>query len=892
MREVYAGQTGITDAGWSVSGPGGGGAARGPGLRSNNGNDGSGIMNNSNENSGMGNTNGVDGHLRGSISGSPGSRYVGENAGGPSQAGKYDDARIKKLLNVFIHDFLIKSELKETAQLFEREASLIGKDKMISASHDVPEGFLYEWWQIFWDVFNARTHRGGSEVARTYFEMQLQRQRQEHTYRGVTMHVARFQQTAEQKGYYQHEILDPMELASVASYGAQSQFNPGGPVPSTVGPSAPAGQAAGSGTNAGTGVPAGSAMPSSATSSTFPGYSSEYPAMQGIMSNNHPSLQTQQQQQQFQAFYNSVHGIPNSGYYASPVNPYVNQPPQQPLGYNMGTNNMTNPVHLKNNNGRPAGTGTGAGNGSGNGPNTFNSNSTDSNNVSTNKANAHLGNSKNGRGANNNSSESLGNNDHLAGNSAPAYATNMAAPNHIPNSMQGQHPSFTKNASFSQQLGSIPTYINMNIPNSAPVIPTQKNGQVPVNSNNQNPLIQQGVHPNAPNYSNQIPNTSGVNNISMNNMNNIRGSNMMGINQGANPSFEMSSMDGLYNYQKELLMLEKENKKVLSIAKDGPHSSGSTPHSFTLSNSTNINGKKNSNAMLPPNSSQIASPQNQSPLNGGGASNAGTNNTIPKKRKYTKRSTESKKSQSEPNTPNISALTPGSANGRNANMTSSLNTTSEHYSNNNSPRIKIQKNSSTTDSHSPLTLTTEASVEQNKGSTSSKRSQKSSNTSKQGSTSSNPGSVLASASILSSNKSKKATSKKTPINAATPQNAEDHGSGTTSSKDPGSNNSIGLLPHNVLTDPTPHTDFDPMSIDPALSASSAFEFGDDDDSMLGILDNGAFGKKGDSFPNSHNQKQVKDEKNNEKTKGEQSGFNLDFLDPSNGYNDFNFLNWQ
>ena len=574
------------------------------------------------------------------------------------------------------------------------------------------------------------------------------------------------------------------------------------------------------------------------------------------------------------------------------MNPYVNQPPQQPLGYNMGANNMTNPVHLKNNNGRPAGTGTGAGNGSGNGPNTFNSNSTDSNNGNTNKANAHLGNSKNGRGPNNNSSESLGNNDHLAGNSAPAYATNMAAPNHIPNSMQGQHPSFTKNASFSQQLGSIPTYINMNIPNSAPVMPTQKNGQVPVNSNNQNPLIQQGVHPNAPNYSNQIPNTSGVNNISMNNMNNIRGSNMMGINQGANPSFEMSSMDGLYNYQKELLMLEKENKKVLSIAKDGPHSSGSTPHSFTLSNSTNINGKKNSNAMLPPNSSQIASPQNQSPLNGGGASNAGTNNTIPKKRKYTKRSKESKKSQSEPNTPNISALTPGSANGRNANMTSSLNTTNEHYSNNNSPRIKIQKNSSTTDSHSPLTLTTEASVEQNKGSTSSKRSQKSSNASKQGSTSSNPGSVLASASILSSNKSKKATSKKTPINAATPQNAEDHGSGTTSSKDPGSNNSIGLLPHNVLTDPTPHTDFDPMSIDPALSASSAFEFGDDDDSMLGILDNGAFGKKGDSFPNSHNQKQVKDEKNNEKTKGEQSGFNLDFLDPSNGYNDFKFLNWQ
>ena len=101
------------------------------------------------------------------------------------------------------------------------------------------------------------------------------------------------------------------------------------------------------------------------------------------------------------------------------------------------------------------------------------------------------------------------------------------------------------------------------------------------------------------------------------------------------------------------------------------------------------------------------------------------------------------------------------------------------------------------------------------------------------------------------------------------------------------------LSHNVLTDPTPHTDFDPMSIDPALSASSAFEFGDDEDLMLGTLENGSFQKKGESYTSSSNiSKFTKDEKSNDKIKLDQSGFNLDFLDQTNNYNDFNFLNWQ
>ena len=32
------------------------------------------------------------------------------------------------------------------------------------------EGFLYEWWTVFWDVFRAKGDRAGSQAARNYVE--------------------------------------------------------------------------------------------------------------------------------------------------------------------------------------------------------------------------------------------------------------------------------------------------------------------------------------------------------------------------------------------------------------------------------------------------------------------------------------------------------------------------------------------------------------------------------------------------------------------------------------------------------------------------------------------------------------------------------------------------
>jgi len=113
----------------------------------------------------------------------------------------------KQLLNAYVYDFLIKSSLPQTASTFIKEADVPtdnSNNKTIKTppqrellplaiSMDAPQGFLYEWWQIFWDVFNARTHRGGSENAQHYYHLQLVRQRKEHALHSSTFHAAHAQ---------------------------------------------------------------------------------------------------------------------------------------------------------------------------------------------------------------------------------------------------------------------------------------------------------------------------------------------------------------------------------------------------------------------------------------------------------------------------------------------------------------------------------------------------------------------------------------------------------------------------------------------------------------------------------------------------------------------------
>lgn len=86
-----------------------------------------------------------------------------------------------KMLDVYIHDYLVKRDLKATAQAFQAE----GKVSSDPVAIDAPGGFLFEWWSVFWDIFIARTNEKHSDVAASYIETQLikareQQQHQQH----------------------------------------------------------------------------------------------------------------------------------------------------------------------------------------------------------------------------------------------------------------------------------------------------------------------------------------------------------------------------------------------------------------------------------------------------------------------------------------------------------------------------------------------------------------------------------------------------------------------------------------------------------------------------------------------------------------------------------------
>ncbi|KVH87806.1 LisH dimerization motif-containing protein [Cynara cardunculus var. scolymus] len=71
-----------------------------------------------------------------------------------------------KMLDVYIHDYLVKRDLKASAQAFQAE----GKVSSDPVAIDAPGGFLFEWWSVFWDIFIARTNEKHSEVAASYIE--------------------------------------------------------------------------------------------------------------------------------------------------------------------------------------------------------------------------------------------------------------------------------------------------------------------------------------------------------------------------------------------------------------------------------------------------------------------------------------------------------------------------------------------------------------------------------------------------------------------------------------------------------------------------------------------------------------------------------------------------
>lgn len=65
------------------------------------------------------------------------------------------------MLERCIYDYMIKKQMRETPEVFKREAAL-AFDTALPGGIGVPEGFLYEWWLIFYEVFMASQPNNGS----------------------------------------------------------------------------------------------------------------------------------------------------------------------------------------------------------------------------------------------------------------------------------------------------------------------------------------------------------------------------------------------------------------------------------------------------------------------------------------------------------------------------------------------------------------------------------------------------------------------------------------------------------------------------------------------------------------------------------------------------------
>ncbi|KAL8537084.1 hypothetical protein ACS0TY_012316 [Phlomoides rotata] len=106
-----------------------------------------------------------------------------------------------KMLDVYIHDYLVKRDLKATAQAFQAE----GKVSSDPVAIDAPGGFLFEWWSVFWDIFIARTNEKHSEVAASYIETQFMKAREQHQQQQPP-------QSQQQQQQQQHQQLQMQQI--------------------------------------------------------------------------------------------------------------------------------------------------------------------------------------------------------------------------------------------------------------------------------------------------------------------------------------------------------------------------------------------------------------------------------------------------------------------------------------------------------------------------------------------------------------------------------------------------------------------------------------------------------------------------------------------------------
>ncbi|KAJ3196850.1 hypothetical protein HK101_007464 [Irineochytrium annulatum] len=138
----------------------------------------------------------------------------GANGGAQQPPLKKTGWESDKMLNIYIYDYCLKRGFINSANAFSTEAQVPHK---VSVRIDAPEGFLYEWWTVFWDIFSARANsqNGGTQQATAYVE-----------------HIQRLQSSQQQQLQQQQHAQQQHQQAqqnAQPSHPNQGQLNAGAP---------------------------------------------------------------------------------------------------------------------------------------------------------------------------------------------------------------------------------------------------------------------------------------------------------------------------------------------------------------------------------------------------------------------------------------------------------------------------------------------------------------------------------------------------------------------------------------------------------------------------------------------------------------------------------------
>ncbi|GER55102.1 WD-repeat protein [Striga asiatica] len=122
-----------------------------------------------------------------------------------------------KMLDVYIHDYLLKRKLHNSAKAFMTE----GKVASDPVAIDAPGGFLFEWWSVFWDIFIARTNEKHSEAAAAYIEMQQIKAREQQQMQLQQLQLMQQRNAQLQRRDPNHPPLGPMSSMNSEGMGGQ-----------------------------------------------------------------------------------------------------------------------------------------------------------------------------------------------------------------------------------------------------------------------------------------------------------------------------------------------------------------------------------------------------------------------------------------------------------------------------------------------------------------------------------------------------------------------------------------------------------------------------------------------------------------------------------------------